>query len=649
MRVGGKGGLVVRGDPVEGESVRGFLLRLIDANGLSGPHLFTPRHDRGVAPLPKQIDGLLLQNISSVSDAPMEALKRLGGVEIKSGETRWGTLGGVLSSRFSDALRARVCPCCLRESGFLRGLWEIPLIVACPLHGCKLLHECRSCGEPLTWNRRTLLHCCRTDAPLSKAWTESAGQGVLDLARTMAAHFEADVPKPSSRVCRDLLGLDPTQLLLLILHAGLRPEDGRANAAYNRACSDAAYMERLVSQAADVLLDWPTGMPDFVRAWDKPDAAASVAGAADLGVLYSRLQSVLRAPAFGFFHDQLWAGKLARSPWLSKASSRSKVRTPDMLASEVCRSFGVTPEWLHAWTSAGVLTRTTRPLGKTVRHSFDRTQVEALLGRLLPAPTPKSKQGRRTRVAGPQTYETQDGRVSQDEAASRLGVQRRAVLALANADIIKGGVEGGVLNLDPGSLTGLLDEILLRADAPDTKTSALLARRELVRLTSHLQDGGLVLRIQALLERRIRCIVLNGGKGLARFGVRPADVASFGALETAERPWVKMSEASSQLGCVPSAVRILVANGLLETTQPSSGGGVNGHRHVIRTSLDLFRKEWVIGSSLAGNRPVNSKFYRDLALEHGPPALAVGNVHIWPRSVVMGQRFGRAAVGQAAA
>jgi hypothetical protein len=56
----------------------------------------------------------------------------------------------------------KICPECLRETGYIRKLWELSPITTCPLHRCLLLDECPNCRKRLTWSRPEIGRCrCR--------------------------------------------------------------------------------------------------------------------------------------------------------------------------------------------------------------------------------------------------------------------------------------------------------------------------------------------------------------------------------------------------------------------------------------------------------------------------------------------------------
>lgn len=53
----------------------------------------------------------------------------------------------------------KICPECLRETGYIRKLWELSPVTICPLHRCMLLDECPGCGERISWCRPQIDRC----------------------------------------------------------------------------------------------------------------------------------------------------------------------------------------------------------------------------------------------------------------------------------------------------------------------------------------------------------------------------------------------------------------------------------------------------------------------------------------------------------
>lgn len=89
--------------------------------------------------------------------------------------------------------KVRVCPYCLVEHGVHLAIWELPLVDACPRHGCLLVHRCE-CGNELTWPSMGPDWTCRCGKPLSSLPSRPAPKSLRLLAQTVAA--ASGLPSP---------------------------------------------------------------------------------------------------------------------------------------------------------------------------------------------------------------------------------------------------------------------------------------------------------------------------------------------------------------------------------------------------------------------------------------------------------------------
>jgi len=89
-----------------------------------------------------------------------EVRRRLVVLEWRGGG-RWVHLAGQRLSRWiaPTSMLAKVCPICLRETGYTRILWMTRAAPACRHHGYSLLQECASCGKPIRWARPGVRIC----------------------------------------------------------------------------------------------------------------------------------------------------------------------------------------------------------------------------------------------------------------------------------------------------------------------------------------------------------------------------------------------------------------------------------------------------------------------------------------------------------
>lgn len=90
------------------------------------------------------------------------------------------------------ALAHRFCPQCIQQHGFHTVLWDMPLVLACPVHECRLVDCCDACGSTLTWHQMRIGFACKCQRPIRAMTTTPASRLEIWLSRCVAysADFE---------------------------------------------------------------------------------------------------------------------------------------------------------------------------------------------------------------------------------------------------------------------------------------------------------------------------------------------------------------------------------------------------------------------------------------------------------------------------
>lgn len=175
--------LLVRPTPLVGEGVRGYMLRLSEANGLA------PQRDL----FGKFFSGSSLSDVThdSLSMAaefigiPCESLTHLGYAK----DSSCIVIGGqyVAFDHFRRS-QAAICPQCLKQTDALRASWDLSAQVACADHACWLIDQCPRCREPIDWLRPGV-RTCQCGFDLSTAQATPAPANVLALTRELDERF----------------------------------------------------------------------------------------------------------------------------------------------------------------------------------------------------------------------------------------------------------------------------------------------------------------------------------------------------------------------------------------------------------------------------------------------------------------------------
>jgi hypothetical protein len=154
--------------PFHDESFVGYIMRLSEMNGI--PEIRWILRLVGLKKLYDytykfrsdfRIDTKILSSISGVNESIIENLL----YKHEFGRTRHITgnilvLGAPVPHRFVRRENPKICPGCLRERNYLRKIWEILFITACPIHQCLLLDNCLNCLNKIGW-KRTKISVCR--------------------------------------------------------------------------------------------------------------------------------------------------------------------------------------------------------------------------------------------------------------------------------------------------------------------------------------------------------------------------------------------------------------------------------------------------------------------------------------------------------
>lgn len=143
--------------PMPGESTMSLILRAFQANGVE--------YEEGMR-------WMGLDRRQALGDGDVAALawalhadtedvrSRMTLLEWRGGG-RWVHLAGQRLCRWvaPTSMLAKVCPACLRETGFARTAWLTRAIPACRRHGYSLVQECAGCGRSIRWSRPGLRIC----------------------------------------------------------------------------------------------------------------------------------------------------------------------------------------------------------------------------------------------------------------------------------------------------------------------------------------------------------------------------------------------------------------------------------------------------------------------------------------------------------
>ena len=153
--------LLFKSPPIQNESLVGYLIRIAELNRY--PRMSWIGNLAGVnlteETLSKMSNRLgRLAKVVGASDAEMKSLCYY--VSAKGNNLHVIlSMGEIIPKQYLYWPSQRVCFSCLREKGFVSGLWDLKAVTHCPEHGELLRDACPACKEPVTFNRGRIAPC----------------------------------------------------------------------------------------------------------------------------------------------------------------------------------------------------------------------------------------------------------------------------------------------------------------------------------------------------------------------------------------------------------------------------------------------------------------------------------------------------------
>ncbi|GLX70797.1 TniQ family protein [Paenibacillus glycanilyticus] len=158
--------LLIRPRPFPDESLRGYIVRLSEANGYNDSkmlfrYLGLQKYNKFENLLiPKK--SLDLTRLSILCSHPISVLQKLtlyhslfDDYENEIEEN----IKHMIWRRGTCAHKQRICPLCLKETRYHKNSWELSLFTICNIHKCLLIDECQVCHKIIDPYRDSLSSC----------------------------------------------------------------------------------------------------------------------------------------------------------------------------------------------------------------------------------------------------------------------------------------------------------------------------------------------------------------------------------------------------------------------------------------------------------------------------------------------------------
>ncbi|MGH8493106.1 MAG: TniQ family protein [Moraxellaceae bacterium] len=149
--------LMIRPYPRVGESQAGYALRLAAEND----------YENGLEDLRKLLGHKCVHRVTYWRDETMNYLlgRRFSYENIPlrycgaNGQFRLTYNSKLIDSYHYSRHSQKYCPQCIKESPYFRGDWDLSFVTVCDIHQCILVDHCEQCNRPVSWKRRSHLHC----------------------------------------------------------------------------------------------------------------------------------------------------------------------------------------------------------------------------------------------------------------------------------------------------------------------------------------------------------------------------------------------------------------------------------------------------------------------------------------------------------
>jgi hypothetical protein len=257
--------LLFKSDPYQHESFIGYLIRVAELNSYPraswiGEHAGLKLSESSMTQISKH-----LRALAEVLGVPIDRMQRLGCFSSTGGNNSHVRLssGEIISKKYLHWPSYRVCFACLREKGYVSGLWELKPVTHCPWHGTVLRDVCPICEAPVKLNRGYVLPC-RSGCVGSKIEQECSN-AQLGLMRLLSNKFlEDEFDVSAHRFPSQLTNGCLPQLLDVISFLGMHFQPRKEGAFQNWEECDNEAFGQVLKTVSEALYNWPDGFFTFL-------------------------------------------------------------------------------------------------------------------------------------------------------------------------------------------------------------------------------------------------------------------------------------------------------------------------------------------------------------------------------------------------
>ncbi len=378
------GRFLITPSPCEGESFRGYLLRISDLNGYHSPNWLLRQLEIPVRPT---LDPEYLHRLAKTLRQSPDVLSELQ-IRMVPNQPNWYLIGDQPAHRCTvERQRSRYCPTCLSEYGVFDAAWELKPVTSCPRHGNYLVDICDACSRPQTWNREHL-HFCKCGHDLREQKSRAAPANTLALS---ARIFEL-----LGRRCGRPDMVDPMPIIFECLNLSsflnhvsfistYATGRGRGTGRHLHSRMFAAASRETFDRTSTILMNWPMSFYEFLNeVRSKGEALQNRTGLeAEFGSFYANLYGrsrevvdldIIRAE-FEAYLRRFWTGGAISSKNTRLSANRDDDRSFLTLA-EAARRVGYHPGVLRRDIEAGRLNAVSKPMKGRILRLIHTNELE---------------------------------------------------------------------------------------------------------------------------------------------------------------------------------------------------------------------------------------------------------------------------------
>lgn len=604
--------LLIRKRPGPDESFISFLLRLSEANWAESPRWLLKAAGINRAGLCDSYglifsESLNLTRLASLADVHVAYLQemmlpraRFTACKTVRGNTQQrirGRMfyGHILSNYMVRPQSAKICPDCLRDTGYCRKIWDVTLVTACLEHQCLLFDECPDCGRKIMPLRKKLCICmCGYD------WRDIPAKPLdfYDLKVSKHIHQlcglhaggDEDCPNPLSG-----LRLDSFLTILIFIAAQyLGIKDVIGNKLLKRVKGDR--LHESIVKAFMTFEEWPKGYFEFLD-WKREQgnkASYATGVRKDFGSFHDVLYRELLIDDFNFLRDA-FGDYLCR--WDGGHVNRVSVRKPDKVRTsyigitEASKRIGLSLRTLRGLIEEGKITGTVRRRNKKSLILIEPENLER--------------------------YQREwKSYLRRGDIAEQLGIKPNMVTNLVDSGLLKTirmplAKGGRLLLFSEDAANNLMEKIRSRVSKVPPQQTDLVDFLTALKKFS-FRGCGIASLITSILEGDVVPCREADGRGLARFQLSRKELSNrfINSQMLGAKTSYSINGIRTMLGVQREAVEKLIEHGFLRSEWAT---GVQKRMRVVsREALMEFDSTYLCIYAKARELRVTSKILVDL-------------------------------------